>query len=134
MQGGECWVCRLAPARDGKPSGSHCGGPRPAVHHLPPQITGVESRGPRCHGLVAMADAIVALTSNIALATSQCIEFVPRWFALSEDPSKDKDAATKKARIAPCFTGSPCALARIPPLAPEAAAPCSASSGWKTGC
>ena len=56
----------------------------------PPGAPG-EPRGPRCHGLVAMADAIVALTSNIAMATSKRIPFEDKWFKLSEDPSKDKD-------------------------------------------
>ena len=47
------------------------------------------SRGPRCHGLVAMADAIIALTSNIAMETHRRIPFDPKWFELSKDPTKD---------------------------------------------
>ncbi len=35
---------------------------------------------PRCHGKVAMADAIIALTSNIAMKSHQRIEFKPEWF------------------------------------------------------
>jgi predicted dehydrogenase len=35
---------------------------------------------PRCHGKVAMADAIIALTSNQAMKTRQRIEFRPEWF------------------------------------------------------
>jgi predicted dehydrogenase len=35
---------------------------------------------PRCHGKVAMADAIVALTSNLAMKRRQRIEFKPEWF------------------------------------------------------
>jgi hypothetical protein len=50
-----------------------------------------EPRGPRCHGKVAMADAIIALTSNIAMETHQRIEFDPKWFELSDDPSKDAE-------------------------------------------
>ena len=50
-----------------------------------------EPRGPRCHGKVAMADAIIALTSNIAMETHQRIEFDPKWFELSKDPSKDAE-------------------------------------------
>jgi predicted dehydrogenase len=34
----------------------------------------------KCHGRVAMADAIVALTSNIAMQRRQRIEFKPEWF------------------------------------------------------
>jgi predicted dehydrogenase len=50
-----------------------------------------EPRGPRCHGMVAMADAIIALTSNIAMETHQRIEFQDKWFKLSDDPSKDAE-------------------------------------------
>jgi predicted dehydrogenase len=35
---------------------------------------------PRCHGKVAMADAIIALTSNIAMKNHQRIEFKAEWF------------------------------------------------------
>jgi hypothetical protein len=35
---------------------------------------------PRCHGRVAMADAIIALTSNQAMRKHQRIEFKPSWF------------------------------------------------------
>ncbi len=34
----------------------------------------------RCHGRVAMADAIIALTSNLAMHKHQRIEFKPGWF------------------------------------------------------
>ena len=50
-----------------------------------------EPRGPRCHGLVAMADAIIALTSNIAMETQQRIKFDPKWFQLSDDPTRDAE-------------------------------------------
>ena len=43
-----------------------------------------ESKGdrrlPRCHGEVAMADAIVALTANVAMKKRQRIEFADEWF------------------------------------------------------
>ena len=35
---------------------------------------------PRCHGKVAMADAIIALTSNVAMDKRQRIEFKEEWF------------------------------------------------------
>ena len=35
---------------------------------------------PRCHGEVAMADAILALTANMAMDTHQRIEFDAKWF------------------------------------------------------
>jgi predicted dehydrogenase len=36
---------------------------------------------PRCYGEVAMADAIIALTANMAMKSRQRIEFEPNWFA-----------------------------------------------------
>ncbi len=35
---------------------------------------------PRCHGSVAMADAILALTANMAMKNRTRIEFKPEWF------------------------------------------------------
>ncbi len=35
---------------------------------------------PRCHGRVAMADAIIALTANLAMKKGQRIAFQPAWF------------------------------------------------------
>ena len=54
----------------------------------------VKDGGLRCNGTVAMADAIMALTSNIAMAQKRRIEFKPEWF----DPSKpDTPEADTKA-------------------------------------
>jgi predicted dehydrogenase len=39
-----------------------------------------DRRRPRCHGEVAMADAIVALTANVAMKKRQRIEFADDWF------------------------------------------------------
>ena len=39
-----------------------------------------EKRIPRCHGEVAMADAIMALTANMAMDKKQRIAFEPNWF------------------------------------------------------
>jgi predicted dehydrogenase len=39
-----------------------------------------EQEVPRCHGEIAMADAILALTANMAMATRKRIEFDPAWF------------------------------------------------------
>jgi hypothetical protein len=53
-----------------------------------------DRRLPRCHGRVAMADAIVALTSNQAMRQKQRIEFKHEWFdpASSEVPDPDMKA------------------------------------------
>lgn len=37
-------------------------------------------RLPRCHGKVAMADAIIALTANQAMKSRERIKFDPKWF------------------------------------------------------
>jgi len=42
-------------------------------------------RLPRCHGEVAMADAIVALTANLAMKKRSRIEFKPEWFDFKSD-------------------------------------------------
>jgi predicted dehydrogenase len=39
-----------------------------------------EQEVPRCHGEVAMADAILALTANMAMDKKTRIEFDPKWF------------------------------------------------------
>jgi hypothetical protein len=44
-----------------------------------------EPRGPRCNGVVAMADAILALASNAAMTSGQRIEFKPEWFEMQGD-------------------------------------------------
>jgi predicted dehydrogenase len=55
------------------------------------QTTGKERRLPRCHGTVAMADAIIALTTNIAMKNRQRIEFDSKWFdpATAEVPDAE---------------------------------------------
>jgi len=47
--------------------------------------------GLRCNGIVAMADAVMALTANIAMANMQRIEFKPEWFDPDSDEVPDKD-------------------------------------------
>jgi predicted dehydrogenase len=51
---------------------------------------------PRCHGEVAMADAILALTANMAMDTKQRIVFEDAWF----DAAKDDVPETKHAKKA----------------------------------
>jgi hypothetical protein len=45
---------------------------------------------PRCHGEVAMADAIIALTSNLSMKHKQRIEFKPEWFDATSDKVPEK--------------------------------------------
>jgi hypothetical protein len=46
---------------------------------------------PRCHGRVAMADAIIALTSNLAMRRHERIEFKPEWFDAAASAVPDAD-------------------------------------------
>jgi predicted dehydrogenase len=46
----------------------------------------------RCHGTAAMADAIIALTSNIAMRTHKRIEFQEEWFDPTSKEVPDKDS------------------------------------------
>ncbi len=46
---------------------------------------------PHCHGEVAMADAILALTSNVAMAQRRKIDFEADWFKAESDAAPDKD-------------------------------------------
>jgi predicted dehydrogenase len=46
---------------------------------------------PRCHGRVAMADAIIALSSNLAMRRHQRIEFKPDWFEAASPEVPDPE-------------------------------------------
>jgi predicted dehydrogenase len=50
---------------------------------------------PRCHGRVAMADAIIALTSNLAMNRHQRIEFQERWFEAASPEVPDPEMKPK---------------------------------------
>lgn len=51
-----------------------------------------KQRLPRCHGEVAMADAIIALTANISMKGRQRIEFNENWFRGDNPEVPDKDS------------------------------------------
>jgi predicted dehydrogenase len=55
-----------------------------------------DRRLPRCHGRVAMADAVIALTSNIAMRKHQRIEYRPEWF---DERSRDVPDPEAKAEV-----------------------------------
>ncbi|MBP3953819.1 Gfo/Idh/MocA family oxidoreductase [Gemmata sp. G18] len=53
---------------------------------------------PRCHGEVAMADAILALTANMAMAKKERIVFEEAWFDVTKDDVPEtKHGPSKKA-------------------------------------
>ena len=45
---------------------------------------------PRCRGEVALADAVIALTSNLAMRERRRIDFDPKWFDYSSDATPDR--------------------------------------------
>lgn len=47
----------------------------------------------RCNGEVAMADAIMAITANLAMKHKKHIEFKPEWFDYKEDATPEADFA-----------------------------------------
>jgi predicted dehydrogenase len=53
---------------------------------------------PRCRGEVALADAVIALTTNLAMKQNRRIEFDPEWFNYKSD--KTPDGAPSIARRA----------------------------------
>jgi predicted dehydrogenase len=53
---------------------------------------------PKCGPKVAMADAIIALTSNVAMKTGQRIEFKHEWFDLASDSTPEVDLKVEGAK------------------------------------
>jgi predicted dehydrogenase len=51
-----------------------------------------ESGGLRCNGVVAMADAIMAHTANLAMKHRKRVEFQPEWFDPLKDDAPETDA------------------------------------------
>ncbi|WP_165246035.1 Gfo/Idh/MocA family oxidoreductase [Paludisphaera soli] len=51
---------------------------------------------PRCKGEVALADAVIALTTNIAMRENRRIEFDPKWFDYSSDATPDGSTVVAK--------------------------------------
>ncbi|GIW87759.1 MAG: NADH-dependent dehydrogenase [Isosphaeraceae bacterium] len=45
---------------------------------------------PRCHGEIALADAVIALTSNLAMRQRRRIDFDPNWFDFRSDATPDQ--------------------------------------------
>ena len=56
-------------------------------------FAGPKEGGLRCPGTVAMADAIMALTANLAMTHRKRVNFKPEWFDPASDavPENDPD-------------------------------------------
>jgi predicted dehydrogenase len=55
---------------------------------------------PRCTPDVALADAVIALVSNIAIAEQRRIEFQPEWFDIQSDATPEGDSPRPTAELA----------------------------------
>jgi len=51
----------------------------------------------RCNGRVAMADAIIALTSNLAMQTHQRVVFKKEWFDADSSDTPEKDVLAERS-------------------------------------
>jgi predicted dehydrogenase len=60
-----------------------------------------DRRLPRCHGTVAMADAIIALTTNLSMKHRRQIEFDEKWFDpnSADVPDREVDEELKKETV-----------------------------------
>jgi predicted dehydrogenase len=65
-------------------------------HGNPKDYHGDSEHQPRCRGEVAMADAIIALTSNMAMRQNRRIEFDPRWFDYQSPEVPEGNSAIAK--------------------------------------
>ncbi len=52
-----------------------------------------------CHPKVALADAVIALTSNITMEKNQRIEFDPEWFKIDSDATPEGTTPRKAEDI-----------------------------------
>ena len=55
---------------------------------------------PRCKPEVALADAVIALTSNLAIAKGGRIDFKPEWFDIDSDATPDGSKPAPAANLA----------------------------------
>ncbi len=54
---------------------------------------------PKCNPKVAMADAIIALTTNIAIEEQRRIEFQPEWFDIDNDATPEGDVPRELSKL-----------------------------------
>lgn len=69
-------------------------------NHGPDYWPGGQPRPPkegglRCNGVVAMADAVMALTANLAMDLQTRIEFNPKWFDVDDDSAPELEHGVK---------------------------------------
>ncbi len=54
---------------------------------------------PRCTPEVALADAVIALTSNLAIDEGKRIEFDPAWFDVDRSETPDGNAPRQASQV-----------------------------------
>lgn len=54
---------------------------------------------PKCHPKVALADAVIALTSNVAMKENRRIEFKKEWFDIESDETPDNTKPRKLSSL-----------------------------------
>jgi predicted dehydrogenase len=57
-------------------------------------------KNPRCHPKVAMADAVIALTSNISIRENRRIDFKKEWFDIESDETPEGDKPRSMSELA----------------------------------
>jgi hypothetical protein len=54
---------------------------------------------PHCRPEIALGDAVIALTSNLAIAKRERIEFKPEWFDINSDETPEGTKPRAAAEI-----------------------------------
>jgi hypothetical protein len=70
-------------------------GYREEQEHLAYLIRHPEAGAPRCSGDVALADAVITLTSNMAMKLKRRIEFRSEWFDPASDAAPETDSSLR---------------------------------------
>jgi predicted dehydrogenase len=65
-----------------------------------------ENNQPKCRPAVALADAVIALTSNLAIRNGTRIEFRPEWFEIDRDETPEGEAPDVKLERAAAPSGN----------------------------
>ena len=77
-------------AQAAKPTGPVSRGYREEIEHWAWCIKNPDPKHrPRCKPEVALGDAVIALTSNLAIKKGERIEFKPEWFDIDSDETPE---------------------------------------------
>lgn len=94
--GGGAGLAQAAAGSSGPPSRGY----REEIEHWAWCIKNPEKGGkPHCTPVVAMGDAIIALTSNLAIAQNKRIEFDPKWFDPNDDATPEGETPRQAADV-----------------------------------